>query len=95
MEATFFSQCLSLLCFLSLSFCFQMYFLIVFLALVPALSELRLTLAGRWASLGKESLQSVAGCFYSAVMFRIKSHRRGGLTHCWGSDCDLVLLLGL
>jgi len=48
---------------LSLSLYFQMhflFFLIVFCSLILMLSEPRLTLAGRWASLGEESLQCQA-----------------------------------
>lgn len=58
-----FTLCLSLLCALSLSLYFHMhflFFLIVVCSLILMLSELRLTLAGRWDSLGEESLQCQA-----------------------------------
>lgn len=62
-DGSYFFLCSSLLCTLCLSLYFHMnflFFLIVFCALILMLSELRLTLAGRWDSLGEESLQCQA-----------------------------------
>lgn len=93
--ATFLSVFISYMCSVSFSLLSDALFVLSYCLLrshphvVRAKAHLGRTLGlFRW----RES--SVSGCFYSAVMFRIKSHCSGGLTHRWGYDCDLVFILG-